>query len=75
LDEGDDRYFVGEPQYVIRSCCEGESGLDNWGPEEVGRTRRAWIEGGRTWRSPEHRPAGWDPDAALAALPAKWRDL
>lgn len=75
FDEGDDRYFVGEPQYVICSCCESESGLDDGGPEGVGRARRAWIEGGRTWRYPEHRPVGWDPDAALAALPAKWRDL
>jgi hypothetical protein len=29
LDASDDRYFVGEPQYVICSCCESESGLDD----------------------------------------------
>lgn len=75
FDEGDDRYFVGEPQYVICPCCESKSGLDDWGPEDVRRARRAWIEGGRTWRYPEHRPADWDPDAALATLPAKWRGL
>ena len=74
-DEGEDRYVVGAPQYVICSCCESESGLEDRGPEEVRRARRAWIEGGRTWRYPEHRPAGWDPAVALAALPAKWRDL
>jgi hypothetical protein len=70
-----ERYFVGEPQYIVCPCCGSESGVDDLTPEMVRQARRSWDERGRAWREPEERPATWDPDAALAALPAKWRDL
>jgi hypothetical protein len=75
LDESDERFVGGSPQYVICHCCESESGVDDSTPAEVARARRAWVEGGRQWRYPKERPADWDPDAALAALLSKWRDL
>ena len=75
LDEDDERFIGGSPQYVICPCCGSESGVNDLFVEGVGRGRRAWVEGGRQWRDPEERPADWDPDAALAALPPKWRDL
>ena len=75
LDEDDERFVGGSPQYVICHCCESESGVDDSTREEVSRARRKWVEGGRQWRYPKARPADWDPDAALAALPPKWRDL
>jgi hypothetical protein len=68
-------WFVGVPQHVTCPCCGNESGVQDLTPEIVRRARRAWIEAGRTWHEPEERPADWDSDAALAALPAKWRDL
>jgi hypothetical protein len=74
-DHLDERYFVGEPQYIICDCCGSESGPDDLYPDRVRRSRAKWIEGGRTWPDVLDRPADWDPDAALAALPAKWRDL
>jgi hypothetical protein len=76
-DHLDERYFVGESQYIVGSCCESESesGPDDLHSDLVRRSRMTWIEGGRTSRYPEDRPADWDPEAALAALPAKWRDL
>jgi hypothetical protein len=74
-DHLDERYFVGEPQYLICSCCGSESGVEDLFPEWVRRARRVWIDRGRTWPDLEDWPADWDPDAALAALPAKWRDL
>jgi hypothetical protein len=70
-----ERYFVGEPQYIVCPCCGSESGVDDLRPEMVRQARRAWVGSGRMWREPEERPADWDPDAALAALPARWRDL
>lgn len=70
-----ERYFVGEPQYIICPCCGSESGVDDLTPAMVRKARRAWVERGRTWQEPEERPAGWNPDTALAALPARWRDL
>jgi hypothetical protein len=74
-DHLDDRYLVGEPQYLICACCGSESGPDDLYPDLVRRSREKWVEGDRTWRDPEERPADWDADAALAALPAKWRGL
>lgn len=72
---GSERYFAGEPQYLTCSCCGSRSGPDDLRSDLVRRSRRRWVEGGRAWRYPEDRPADWDPDAAIAALPARWRDL
>lgn len=72
---GSERWFAGEPQYLTCSCCGSRSGSDDVRPDLVRWSRRRWVEGGRAWRYPEDRPADWDPDAAVAALPARWRDL
>ncbi|TFV87181.1 hypothetical protein [Blastococcus sp. CT_GayMR16] len=74
-DDGDERFIGGVPQYVICRCCDTESGVDDVSAQQVARGRREWIERGRAWRHPEDRPAGWDPDLAIAALPSTWRDL
>jgi hypothetical protein len=74
-DDLDERYFVREPQYLTCACCGSESGPDDLNSDLVRRSREKWVEGGRTWQNPQERPADRDPDAALAALPAKWRDL
>jgi len=68
------RYIGGSPQYIICPCCGSESGVDDVLPEWVRQARGAWFARGRTWREPNDRPADWDPDAALAALSAKWRN-
>jgi len=74
-DHLDDRYLVAEPQYIFCDCCGSESGPADLYPDLVRRSRTGWIEAGRMWPDLADRPADWDPDAALAALPAKWRDL
>jgi hypothetical protein len=74
-DHVTERYEAGSATYMICPCCESESGLEDWTVNDVRRARGAWIEGGRACRYPKERPADWDPDAALAALPAKWREL
>src|SRR5688500_5709822 len=63
-----ERYFVGEPQYIICPCCGSGSGVDDLTSEMVRQARSAWFERGRTWREPEERPDCWDAEAALAAL-------
>ena len=73
-DPSECRYVGGAPQYVICPCCGSESGVDDLRPESVRRARDAWVAHGRPWREPGQRPADWDPGAALAALPARWRD-
>jgi hypothetical protein len=74
-DHLDERYFVGEPHYIFCDCCGSEPGPDDLYPDLVRRSRQRWIEARRMWPDVLDRPADWDPDAALAALPAKWRDL
>jgi hypothetical protein len=74
-DHLDERYLVGEPQYIFCDCCGSESGPDDLYPDLVRRSRMRWIDAGRMWPDLANRPADWDPDAALASLPAKCRDL
>ncbi|WP_218122303.1 hypothetical protein [Blastococcus aurantiacus] len=74
-DHPDERFSDGVPQYLICPCCGSESGIDDVTHDLVRRSRETWVDRGRTWQAPEERPADWDPGVALAALPARWRDL
>jgi hypothetical protein len=74
-DHLDERYFVGEPQYIFCDCCGSEPGPDDLYPNLVRRPGSGGSKpagcGPMSWTG---RPTG-TPDAALVALPAKWRDL
>lgn len=65
-----------DPTWCICDCCGTEFGYEDNNREATESARQRWISAGFPWFSPERRPAGWTPDAQLAAVPkdAPWWD-
>ena len=74
LNEDDERWTGTDgAQYVICTCCGGESGVDDLDLKSVRYYRSKWIAAGCAWFSPEARPADWQLDRQMSGLPTVWR--
>lgn len=57
------------PTYNICACCGVEFGNDDYTPEAVLKYRQACLDKGSVWFEPKERPANWNLEEQLKAIP------
>ncbi|HWS37366.1 MAG TPA: hypothetical protein VN408_32140 [Actinoplanes sp.] len=61
------------PGFHFCACCDVEFGYQDATLDGCRTARRRWIEAGHQWSDPSARPAGWNAQTQLAAIPARAR--
>jgi hypothetical protein len=61
------------PSFEFCPCCGVEWGYQDATAVGARRYREQWLKAGAAWESPELRPAHWDLQAQLMAIPTGFR--
>ena len=58
--------------FDICDCCGVEFGYEDSARESARRYRQRWLEKGARWHISRSRPADWDLESQLKAVPEGW---